>query len=453
MIDRRTWSAGVLGTLALPIAARAAAPEAAPSLAAGANVLRVPFVAAETGFDPARISDLYSRQVTAHIFESPFCYDPLAMPVKVRPLTAAAMPEVSADFRVWTIRLKPGIYFADDPAFKGKRRELVAEDCLYTIKRLFDPETKSPGFSDIEEQGILGIDAVRKKSLDLKKPFDYDTPVEGLRALDRYTFQVRLTSPRPRFLANFCDSGIYGAVAREVVEFYGDDIMAHPVGTGPYRLKQWRRSSRIVLERNPGFREMLYDAEPAADDVQGQAWLARFRGRRLPFNDGVEISVLEEGQARWLSFLSGQVDYVRMPGEFVNIAMPNNRLAPNLAKRNILARRYVNPDFTMSWFNMEDPVVGGYTPEKVALRRAIGLAYDIDREIRIVRRGQAIAAQAAMPPGTFGYDPHYRSDNSLHDPARAKALLDTYVPLERPKSITTDLVKLWLQGKDNIWGD
>ena len=431
MIDRRTWSAGVLGTLALPIAARAAAPEAAPSLAAGANVLRVPFVAAETGFDPARISDLYSRQVTAHIFESPFCYDPLAMPVKVRPLTAAAMPEVSADFRVWTIRLKPGIYFADDKAFKGKRRELVAEDCLYTIKRLFDPETKSPGFSDIEEQGILGIDAVRKKSLDLKKPFDYDTPVEGLRALDRYTFQVRLTSPRPRFLANFCDSGIYGAVAREVVEFYGDDIMAHPVGTGPYRLKQWRRSSRIVLERNPGFREMLYDAEPAADDVQGQAWLARFRGRRLPFNDGVEISVLEEGQARWLSFLSGQVDYVRMPGEFVNIAMPNNRLAPNLAKRNILARRYVNPDFTMSWFNMEDPVVGGYTPEKVALRRAIGLAYDIDREIRIVRRGQAIAAQAAMPPGTFGYDPHYRSDNSLHDPARAKALLDTYGYLDR----------------------
>ena len=223
----------------------------------------------------------------------------------------------------------------------------------------------------------------------------------------------------------------YGAVAREVVESYGDDIMSHPVGTGPYRLKAWRRSSRIVLERNPNFREMHYDAEPAVSDVQGQAWLARFKGRRVPFNDGVEISVLEEGQSRWLSFLNGQVDCVAVPLEFGNYAAPSGRLAPNLAKRGILARVFVNPDITMSWWNMEDPLVGGYTPEKVALRRAIGLAYDLDREIRILRRGQAVPAQAAMPPGTFGYDPAYKSENSASDPARAKALLDTYGYLDR----------------------
>jgi ABC-type transport system substrate-binding protein len=85
----------------------------------------------------------------------------------------------------------------------------------------------------------------------------------------------------------------------------------------------------------------------------------------------------------------------------------------------------------MSWFNMEDPVVGGYTPEKVALRRAIGLAYNLEREIHIARRDQAIPAQAPMPPGTFGYDPGYRSENSEYDPARAKALLDTYGYLDR----------------------
>src|SRR4051794_21349773 len=120
MIDRRTWTAGTLGALALPHA-RAAAPEGKP----GGNILRVPFVAAETGFDAARISDLYSATVIAHIFEALYRYDPLAVPVKVRPLTAAAMPEVSADFRVWTIRVRPGIFFADDPAFKGQKRELV----------------------------------------------------------------------------------------------------------------------------------------------------------------------------------------------------------------------------------------------------------------------------------------------------------------------------------------
>ena len=86
---------------------------------------------------------------------------------------------------------------------------------------------------------------------------------------------------------------------------------------------------------------------------------------------------------------------------------------------------------SVSYFNMEDPVVGGYTPEKVALRRAIELAYDIGREIHIVRRGQAIAAQAPMPPGTSGYDPALRTENSVHDPARAKALLDIYGYLDR----------------------
>ena len=427
MIDRRTWTSGMLGAIALP-RARAAASEGNSS----GNILHAPFLVAETGFDAAQVSDLYSATVIAHIFEALYHYDPLAMPVKVRPLTAAALPEVSADFCTWTVRVQPGIHFADDPAFKGRRRELVAQDYVYAVKRFFDPANKSPGYSSIAEEGLIGLDELRAAALKNKKPFDYDTPVEGLRTLDRYTLRFRLREPRPRFLeSNLCNSGSYGAVAREVVEFYGDSIMEHPVGTGPYRLKSWRRSSRIVLERNPGFREMLYDAEPNADDVQGQAWLARFKGRRLPLNDGVEIQVLEEEQSRWLSFLNSQVDFVRVPSSFVNHATPNGALAPNLGKRGIVARKYVNSDFTMTLFNMDDPVVGGYTADKVALRRAMSLAYNIEREIHIVRRDQAIPAQAPMPPGAFGYDPAFRTESSLYDPARAKALLDLYGYIDR----------------------
>ncbi len=424
-LRRRELSAALLGTLALPAAGQASE---AP---AGRNILRVVFEAAETGFDPARLSDRYSATITAHIFEALYGYDPLAMPVRPVPLTAAAMPEVSSDFRTWTVKVRPGIHFADDPAFKGQRRELVAQDYVYAYKRFADPATTSPGWSSLNDEGILGLDTLHERALAEKKPFDYDTPIEGLRALDRYTLQFRLAAPRPRFLATLSNSAAYGAVAREVVEAYGDDIPAHPVGTGPYRLKQWRRSSLIVLEPNPGFREMVYDAQPAADDALGQAWLAKFKGRRLPLNDGVEVSIIEEGQSRWLAFLSGQLDFVRVPPEFANYAAPTGTLAPNLVRQGIRAHKYVNADVTMSWFNMEDPVVGGYTPEKVALRRAIQLAYDIDREIRVVRRGQAVPAQAAMPPGTFGHDPAFRSDNSSHDPARAKALLDLYGYLDR----------------------
>ena len=430
MIDRRTWSAAALGMLALPAVSRAA--EGPAKEASSVNILRVPFENAETGFDPARVGDIYSARVNAHIFESPYRYDLFAMPVKVRPLTAAGLPEVSDDFRVWTIRLAPGIYFADDPAFKGKPRELVAQDYIYSLKRFADPATKSPNLASLEDEGIVGLDAVRAAALRDKAPFDYDAPVEGLRVLDRYTFQVRLRDPRPRFVeTNLCSSATNGAIAREVVEFYGDEIVGHPVGTGPYRLKTWRRSSRIVLERNPGFRDVRYDGEPNADDAHGHALLARFKGRRLPLNDGVEISVLEEGQSRWLTFVNSQVDWVRVPGEFAGIAVPAGKLAPNLAKRGVALRRYVNADFTMSWWNMDDPVVGGYTPEKVALRRAMGLAYNTEHEIRIVRRGAGVAAQAVMPPGTFGHDPGYRSENGDYDPARAKALLDTYGYLDR----------------------
>ena len=427
----RWLAAVVMGAAAMVAGAQApsapaASGTASATAAADLKVLRYAFIAGETGFDPAQISDLYSRIVTAHIFDGLYKYDHLARPYKVQPNVAVALPEVSEDFKVWTIRLRPGIYFADDPAFKGKRRELVAQDFVYAFKRFFDPVNKSPAYSNFNDQGVLGMAVLRDAAVKDKKPFDYDTEVEGVRTLDRYTLQFRLAAPRPRFLFFLSEGNQYGAVAREVVEFYGDRIMEHPVGTGPFRLTEWRRSSKLVLERNPGFRELFYDAEPNADDAEGQALLAQFKGRRLPMVDRVEVSIIEESQPRWLAFLSNDFDLVTVPLEFSQNAVPNGRLAPNLAKRGIQAHRILNPDRTLYYFNMEDPVVGGYTPDKVALRRAISLATDVNREITVVRRGQAIPAQSVVSPGSWGYDPNYKTANSDYDVPRAKALLDLY---------------------------
>ena len=97
---------------------------------------------------------------------------------------------------------------------------------------------------------------------------------------------------------------LFGAVAREVVEAYGDQIMSNPVGTGPFRLAEWRRSSRIVLERNPTYRERFYDAEPMRTTPKARRCWQRFSGRKLPMIDRVEISIIEEQQPRWLSFLN-----------------------------------------------------------------------------------------------------------------------------------------------------
>jgi ABC-type transport system substrate-binding protein len=406
--------------------------EAGMAGATGEKVLRYAFQVAETGFDPAQLSDLYSRVVTSHIFDAPLTYDHLARPFKLRPLVAAAMPEVSADFRAFTFHIRAGIYFADDPAFKGKRRELVAEDFVYALKRLYDPKLKSPGQSNLEDEGIIGLNELREAALKSKKPFDYDAKVEGLQAIDRYTLRVRLRESRPRHLYVWAARDILGAVAREVVEAYGDDIMAHPVGTGPFRLTQWRRSSLIVLTRNPSYREHIYDAEPSADDVDGRALAARFRGRRLPMIDRVEIAIIEQPQPRWLSFLNAEQDFIeRIPNEFVDQAVPGGKIAPNLGKRGINAYRTISPDVTLTVFNMDDPLVGGYTPEKVALRRAIVLGNNVGREIRFARHGQAIPAQSIVAPMLEGYRSDLRTEMSVYDVARAKALLDVYGYVDR----------------------
>jgi ABC-type transport system substrate-binding protein len=414
--------------LALALSLCVAALAATAQNAAPQKVLRYAFLIAETGFDPAQINDLYSRNITSQIFEAMYSYDHLARPAKIKPLTAAGLPQVSDDFRTWTIRLQPGILFPDDPAFKGRRRELTAQDYVYSLKRFADPRWKSPGWASLEEAQLIGLAELREKALKERTPFDYDREIEGVRALDRYTLQFKLKDPRPRFLEeNLADSGLTGAVAREVVEYYGEHIMEHPVGTGAFRLAAWRRSSLIVLERNPAYREVHYDAEPAPDDAQGQALLKRFKGRRLPMIDRVEISIIEESQPRWLAFLNGEADFMdRVPPEFAAKAVPNGKLAPNLAKQHIQLDRTVAPDETLLYFNMEDPIVGGYTPEKVALRRAISLSYDVAREIRLVRGGHAIPAQSPIVPGTYGYEPGFKSENSDFDPARAKALLDLY---------------------------
>jgi len=418
----------------------AAALMAGAALAGNSNepkVLRLAFRTAETGFDPAKVNDIYSLAVNAHIFEALYAYDHLARPAKIKPRLAAGMPEPSADFKTWIVRVRPGVFFQSDPAFKGKPREVVAQDFIYAFQRIADPANKSPNWGVIDASaGFVGLAEVRKSALDGKKPFDFDAPIEGMKALDRYTLQFKLRESRPRFALLLAAPETYGAQAREVVEFYGDQIAQHPVGTGPFRLKQWRRSSMIVLERNPEYRDVRWDAEPAADDAEGQAMLARLKGRRVPLVDEVRISIIEEAQPYWLAFLNAEIDTVvsktgAVPGEYANQAAPNGQLAPNLAKRGIRMARQANPDSAYVFFNMEDPVVGGYTPDKVALRRAIALATNIDKLIRVGYRGQAVPAQGLVTPHATGYDPRLKTEMGDYDPARAKALLDMYGYIDR----------------------
>ena len=414
--------------VALAIAASPA--RAADSPLPSAGVLRYAFPIAESGFDPVQISDLYSTILVANIFETPLTYDYLARPLKVIPNTAESLPEISPDGLTWTLRIRKGITFTDDPAFKGKPRELTAADYVYSIKRVYDPKWKSPQLY-LLEGFVAGMDAVRAKALKSGK-MEYDSNVEGLRALDRYTLQIKLVKPNYNFIHLFTYCLISCAIAREVVEAAPDKIMEHPVGTGPYVLSAWRRSSKITLVANPDYRDVRFEATPSSDDQIAQQLYAKLKGRKLPMTPRVEVSIIEETQPRWLAFLNNEQDLLeRMPEEFANVAIPNNKLAPNLAKRGIAMDRNPGVEVTFTYFQMENPVVGGYTAEKVALRRAISLGYSTEEEIRIVRKNQAIPAQTPISPGVAGYDPHFRSIGPEYDPAKARALLDMYGYVDR----------------------
>ncbi|HET9978191.1 MAG TPA: ABC transporter substrate-binding protein [Burkholderiaceae bacterium] len=416
------------------LAATGIAPAAAlaQSPRAGARkVLRLALASPETAFDPVQTnSDRNTSTILSQILEAPLGYDYLARPARLVPVTAAALPDISADGRQFTLRIRPGIFFADDAAFKGKKRELTAADHVYAIKRFYDPKYNSSDLYVFESSKLPGLSELRQRAIKQRRPFDYDAEVEGVRALDRYTLRITLGVSNPRFVYVLADPVFTGAVAREVVEFYGDEIGAHPVGTGAFRLKSWRRASRTVLERSPSWRSASYDGTPA-DEPLAREIASTLAGQALPFVDEVVLDVVEEDQPRWLTFLNGRYAWLPLPGPYAQVAAPNGELAPYLVKRGVRLQKSLQPDMGMTFFFMEHPLVGGYTPEKVALRRAIGLAFDGDAYIRRVLGGLAIPAQSTIAPFTTGYDPAYKSEMSDFDPARAKALLDLYGYVDR----------------------
>jgi len=445
----------------------------AASFAAGAadpgKVLRTAFSIAESSFDPVLAWDAASNSVVEHISESMLEYEYLARPVKLSPLTLERLPEASDKGATYLCRLRKGIFFAPDAAFKGKPRELVAADYAYSLKRLLDPALRSP-WAWLVEGKLVGGDELLAAAKGNGK-FNYDLPIAGLEVVDRYTLRIRLKQPDytfPYILAMPATS----AVAREVADAYGIDTGAHPVGTGPYLLREYQRSHRIVLESNPGYRKVVFD-EPIPVNREDAAIARLLKGKQLPLIGRIEISVIEEGQPRWLAFLKQEVDYLQpFPLDFIaELLDDNGKLKPELAAKGIHHELLLRPNTWWTYFNMEDPVVGGYTPEKVALRRAIGMAFNTGEFIRVLYRGRAVPAEGPVPPDVAGYDPAHKTQAQLYDPAAARALLDRFgykarngdgyrelpdgkpLTLERwstPSSRDRQIDELWKKNMDSI---
>lgn len=379
------------------LGAQAAQAQAQPPSQSPQKVLRMFLSTSETGLDPAMASDNATLSLLENLFDPLLRYDYLARPAALRPNTTTAMPEVSSDGLTYTFRIRPGIYFTPDPAFKGVKREVTAADYVYSLERLRDPS--------------------------LRSPWSYLFEGKQAEAVDRYTLRIRLAAPDNNFLF-YLATPATGVVAREVIEAYPGQAGNHPVGTGPFMIGEWKRSDRIVLLANP-YSTAVFKATPG-DNPEDRAIAAALDGKRLPRVDRIDVKIAEEFQGRMLGFLNGEYDYLeQIPESMTEMVVRDGELKPELAARGIVLSRFPVLQTYYMWMNMNDPVVGGYGKDKVALRRAISLSYNSAEDIALLKKGFAIKAESPLPPNVLGYDPDYRSPVP-YDPALANALLDRH---------------------------
>lgn len=387
------------------------------------NVYRGALIANLKTFDPAQASDSYSNQSQFQVYECLYEYKYLARPYEVQPCLAASMPVVSDSGRVYTIKVRTDIRFQDDPAFPGgKGRRISARDFVYSIKRLSDVRTETYGWWILDGK-IKGLNAFRDASEKLPPlpdsvyPALYDQEVEGLRALDDSTVRIELTRPYPYF--KYILAMPYAAfVAREAVAHYGPEFLNHPVGTGPYVLKEWRRGLRLTFVRNPNYHHGFYPAEGSAAD--SAAGLLADAGKPLPFIDRAELNIFNETQPMWLNFLRGRLDRSSIPKDNYSQAVtPERGLRGEYRARGIHLSQSWQLDVTYICLNLKDSVLGGNRK----LRQAMQLGYDVETVIDRFYNGRGIRAQSLIPPELAGYDSAWRSPYGEYDPARARKRL------------------------------
>ena len=381
------------------------------------KILRIASADIET-LDPHQYNDSPSFDVLTAIFEGLYEWDYLASPTKLTPVEATALPEITDGGKTWTMRVKPGIFFTDDPAFRGRPREVTADDFVYSLKRWLDPNLRRGG-DPIVADLIVGardvIDAARQGGAKL----DYDRPIAGLRALDKYTIQLKLREVNYPNIQNFLTTRV---AAREVVEAAGGDIRERPVGTGPYRLRAWKRGSRVVLEANPGYRSVTF---PESANPAFAPMVKEMRGKSLPQIGVVEINVIEEDVTRLLEFDRSRLDVIALRGEIASRLLDGNALKPEYAARGIVRLAVPEPYLFSIYVNVADAVIGGMANDRIALRRAIALGFDVGNLIKVLYAGLALPANQLVPPGVTGHDPEF-APRPAHDPRAANALLDRF---------------------------
>ena len=389
------------------------------------KVVRIALDQIPTNLDPVRSSQIYQGHLVVNLYDTLYSYKLLARPYELKPRLATGSPTVSDDGLSYTIRIRQGVYFIDDPSFEGGiGRELVASDVVYSLQRHFDPASLSTG-SWFWSGRIAGLDAWKDNGA------NYDEPVDGLKALDRYTVQITLTQPYPQLVHTLAHS--YAAIVpREAVEFYGSEFGTHPVGSGPFVLQSFD-STRAVLEKNPTFRQEPVDIryEGYRPDIHSRFDLEKIDGRIPPFVDQLSVEFIVEDIARVVSLEKDDEVHIARIGAR-NYDRVFSQITPLSIKPDYEDRFHyltnLESGFVYRNFNMLDPDFG-YHEDSVqneknkALRCAIIKGFDwSDRNSRYYS-GLGQVFPGVIPPIVPEFDPALDSSSVEYDVEEAKRLL------------------------------
>jgi ABC-type transport system substrate-binding protein len=347
--------------------------------------------------DPANAYDVISASIIYQSYEQLYEYHYLKRPYTLTPLLAEDLPSVDQGGKRYTIKIKKGIRYHDDPVFEGKPRTVKAEDFITQIKRLAYPPTNSNGWWLFDGK-IKGINEWRNQ-VDTDFGKFKSTPISGVSAPDEHTLVIELNEPFPQMLFALTMS-FTSPMPLEAVEKYENLLHDRMIGTGPFRLEKYNPLSGAKLVRFENYHEAYYPKE--GDRLANSQGLLSDAGKRLPFLDGIQFSIVKESQTRWLSFMAGKIDVLSIPKDnYASAIDPTGSLTNELKAQGIQLQIF--PTLTYWWlsFNMRDPLVG----KNKNLRLAIAHAIDNENYIQTFTNNIGQKANSIYPPGIPGYDP------------------------------------------------
>lgn len=421
----RTYTAlAILAASALAISANAGAVSVVENESAPKDDLKVMQLPIRTdgpkSLDPVEGSTTYDNMACVQFYET-LLTNKYSNPMEMEPLLLTEMPTTEDGGTTWHFKLKPNVYFHDNECFPdGKGRVINPDDVFYSIKRLADAEYKLENWWLLDGT-ILGLNEY-KDTQNAADHFDYDASVDGFRKINDLEFEIVLTKPVYRFL--YILSMFQTAVVpREAVEFYKDNFPRNPVGTGPFILDTWVPKQSLTADRNPNYHPMYYPERSEWSSADKRNRLHRAAGKQVPFVDRVEFTMFVEDQPMWLEFSKGKLGYSQVPEDYFVEAfdLASRELKEDWLRKGIRPHSNLLLDFTFRGFNMEDELLGGYTPEKIALRRAISYAIDLEEINKTFYNGRRIVYDGPIPPGLEGHPENHLADAAAHGPNLSKA--------------------------------